>query len=79
MLTCGPQMMLAWAGDLVQDRCAMLAHQYVLDHYFPAFNPRPHRCGIFDIEGSAFPEREDCEGKVRDGYKGERYRDIGSA
>lgn len=29
---CGLQMMLALAEGLVEDRCAILAHQYVLDH-----------------------------------------------
>lgn len=27
---------VAWTGDLGQDRFAMLAHQCILDHYFPA-------------------------------------------
>lgn len=36
MLTCGCQVLLAWTGDLGQDRFAMLAHQCILDHYVPA-------------------------------------------
>lgn len=59
-------------------------YKFLIQKFFPnlyvsAFKLRPHWRGLFYIEDLSFPECKDCEGKVRNGYKGENYCDIGSA
>lgn len=71
----------AKAGRSVKDCSALdlrlitpFRNQFVLSP-----NPCPYRLRLPLIEGSAFPERKDCGGKMRNGYEGGEYCDIDSA